>query len=728
MSPCPLPSRRRPLGSRFLGAPGGGLPGSSSQDRRALTGPRRPVTTGRRLLVLPAVLTALLLAMLTVLTGAATPAHAEDRVRIDLTAITPKVTKATDVVTVSGTVTNTSATTLSGVQAYLWRDQLVRTTATDLDTADGPVGARYLGKYVILGTDTTGTLTPGQQSGFTLTAPLSELGIPARDGVTMIGVQVRGSDGSGNATLGRARSWLTQDFGTRALTPRVASVVVLASAPSRVAAGTFSDDHLAREIAPGGRLDVLLRSAAANNRTHLIDPALIVSVEEMAKGYKLTDGSDGTGQADAKNWLQAFDALTTPGYRLPYATVDVDLMAGIDQIGMVRSALDATTLPADVAGLPPAVLPAGGQLTRRGLAALAPTDGPAASPTPSASAGATPATVPTSTTPPVVLAAQPTDGADIAHGATPPAHWTTSEGPAVVTYDSRSLIPGPDAAGTDAQRRAALTAIGYLDALDNRPAQVRLITDTDTAHADDLDATARTSLSWLVDGSAAAITDAVLHAPPADDDRTRDVRRLATATTGLSSLFTDPAVAADTTWRAVAAVASTQWAPTSVSAGPGTTTDAYATYRDLQKERINRITDGDAVAISARPVLLTARQDTQFPVTITNNLDVPVSVRLEFESENAERLHVPPVDVRTIGAGEAIGVVAVPRVAANGSYTVVARLTTPEGTAIGVPVDIDVQATQAGRVGWILMIVSGLVVIGTTVFRIKQVRAERSPR
>ncbi len=705
MSPCPLPSRRRPVGRRIPGAPGRGL------------------------LAVPAVLTALVLAMLTVVTGVATPAHAEDRVRIDLTSITPKVTRATDVVTVSGTVTNTSSTTLTGVQAYLWRDQVIRTTRTELDTADGPVGARYLGKYAILGTDTTGTLAPGQQSGFTVTAPLSELGIPARDGVTMIGVQVRGSYGSSNATLGRARAWLTQDFGTETAAPHVASVVVLASAPSRVSAGKFSDDHLAEEIAPGGRLDVLVRSAAGTGRTHLVDPALVVALDEMAKGYTLTDGTAGTGQADAKNWLTAFDALGTPGYRLPYATLDVDLMAGIGQAAMVRSALDPSTLPADVASLPVAVLPAGGLLTGRTLAALAPaSDGASASPSPSAStsATATATAVPTSTAPPIVLAAQPTDGADVAHGATPPAHWTTGEGAVVVTYDTRGLTPGPDAAGTDAQRRAALTAIGYLDAAQNRPAQVRLITDVDTAHADDLDPTGRTTLSALVDGTGAAITDAVLHAAPADDDQTRDVRRLASATSGLAGMFTDAAVAADTTWRAVASVASTQWAPTSTATGTDADADAYATYRDLQQDRIHRITDGDAVAISARPVLLTARQDTQFPVTITNNLDVAVSVRVEFESENAERLHVPPVDVRTIGAGEAIGVVAVPRVAANGSYTVVAQLTTPDGTAIGVPVDIDVQATQAGRVGWILMIVSGLVVIGTTVFRIKQVRAERS--
>ncbi|QGF23325.1 DUF6049 family protein [Raineyella fluvialis] len=703
MSPCPLPTRRRHSGRRILGV--------------------------------AALLTALLLACLTVVLGATTPARAEDRVRIDLTAITPKVTASNDTVTLSGTVTNTSGTTLTGLQAYLWRDEVVRTTRAELDTAEGPVGARYVDKYANLGTGDTLTLTPGQQSAFTVSAPLSALGIPARDGVTMIGVQVRGSYGSGNTTLGRARAWLPQDLGPQTGQPRVVSVVVLSSAPSRISPGIFSDDHLAQEIAPGGRLDTLVRAAATGGRTHLIDPALIIALQDMAKGYTLSGGAKGTGDANAATWLQYFDTLSTPGYRLPYATPDIDLLGGLNHADVVHAALDPATLPADVANLPVVVLPAGGLLTRRGLATLTGTtsSGPTPTPTPGATTATTsPATsspTPSSGTsrPPVVLAAQPTDGSDITAGSTTPTHWSTSEGPTVVTYDARALTPGPDAAGTDAQQRQALTSIAYLDTLAGRPAQVRLVTDATTAHADDLDTSPRTSFASLLEGGAATVSDAILHDPQSTtSDQAKDIARAANATIGLASMFADPQVAADLTWRAVASVASNQWSAGSASTGTGSTSASYDTYRDRQQAQVRRITDGDAVAISARPVLLTARQDTQFPVTVTNHLDVPVSVRLQFESENAERLHVAPVDIRTIGAGEAIGVVAVPRVAANGSYTVVAQLTTPSGTDIGIPVEIDVQATQAGRVGWILMIVSGLVVIGTTVLRIKQVRAERS--
>ncbi|WOP19609.1 DUF6049 family protein [Raineyella sp. LH-20] len=693
---------------------------------RPLPFPRR--RSGRRILGVPALLTALLLAMLAVLVGTA-PARADDRVRVELTSITPAVTAATDTVTISGIVTNTGDTPLTGVQAYLWRDQQVRTTRAELATTDGPVGARWVTRYAILGTDPSGTLAPGQQSTFIVSAPWSALGIPARDGVTMIGVQIRGSYGEGNTTLGRARAWLPQDLGPQTTPVRLASVVLLASTPSRVAAGTFLDDHLAHEIAPGGRLDLLLRSAAGSGRSYLVDPALILSLQEMAAGYELTDGSAGAGEGDAKAWLATFDTLPTSGYRLPYGVADIDLLAGIDHADIVQSALDPAELPADVAELPTAVLPADGLLTRRGLATLAtPTAGagPSAGSSPTASPSATPGK------PPIVLTARPAEGSGTTRSAAP-SYWTTAERAPVVTYDPQAFAAGPDAGGSDAQQRQSLAAVDQLDALAGRPVQVRLITDVATAHADDLDTSAtRVSLSSLTEGSSAPISDALLQAPPSDeDDQTRDVRRAATSTTGLASMFTDPGVAADRTWRATAILASTQWTgaaatPLSPAPDPTAASEAYVAYRNLQRDRVWQITGGDAVAISARPVLLTARQDTQFPVTVTNNLPVPVSVRLEFESENAERLHVPSVDIRTIGAGEAIAVGAVPRVEANGNYTVVARLTTPAGTVIGVPEEIDVQATQAGRVGWILMIVSGIVVIGTTVLRIKQVRTERS--
>ncbi|SDB97149.1 hypothetical protein GA0111570_11273 [Raineyella antarctica] len=639
-------------------------------------------------------LAALLLALAYVAGGPVRPAQAADPVRVDLTSLSPRIATPGQTITLSGRATNTGSTTLTALQAYFWRDQRLLTTRDELDPTAAPVGARYLPTFAILGTN--GTLAPGESADFTVTMPTSALGVPARDGVTMVGAQVRGSDGSGNTTLGRVRTWLPQDVGSTRKPIDVTTVVALTSPPSRVGPDRFVDDHLAGELASGGRLDALLDTAAETGRTWIVDPALVVAVADMADdGYTLTDGTAGTGQADARAWLQKFQALRTEGYRLPYGTTDIDLVGSIARPDVLRQAADPSALPGEVARLPLAVWPAGGLLTAHGLSALAGLDGPV-----------------------TVLASNLREDASSAGGRT------------VVPYDPGALAIGTEMARSATQLRQASAATTFLDAVQGRTAQVRLVTDAAAASVDDNDPTSRTPLSSVpatagrpvtVDGLLLPEPDSTpapaTPAPSAPVGQGGDVVAAATDRAGLGSMFADPGLAADMTSRVVSSLASSQW--------PGHA-DGYRAFRKWERDQTAAILRGNALTISAQPVLLTARQDIRFPVTVTNNLDEPVSVRLEFTSENNDRLHVPAVDVPEIGAGEAIGINAVPEVQANGRYTVQAQLTTPSGSPVGKPVDIDVQATQAGRVGWILMIVSGIVVIGTTVLRIKQVRTERS--
>lgn len=658
MTPRPLPPRRRHLGSRFLGV----------------------------LTAVLAMAVAYVVGGTYVLVGPLAPARAEtapiDAVRIEITTISPRIATPGDTVTLSGTVENTSGETLTGLQAYFWRDQELRTTRAALEQESLPVGARYLPTFQDLGPE--GTLAPRDKVSFTVTAPVSQLDVPARDGVTLVGVQIRGSDQAGYRTLARARAWLPIDVGGVATPVEVASVVALTSSPSRLAPGLFVDDHLAAELASGGRLDLLLRAAGEPGRTYLIDPALLLAVMDMSDGYALADGTEGTGRDAAGAWLQRFDALSTTGYRLPYAATDIDLVGNIDRAAILADAADPTGLPGDLPSLPLAVWPADGALTEPGLAALESLDGLF-----------------------TVLAG------NVARGP------SSTDGRTVVGYDTSALVTGPeDATTSGVQLRQATAATTFLDAVQDNGPQVRLITTAAEVRADAADGSTRTPLSSLPATVGLPTTGADLG--PTDWTGTGHGPTVAAATDdreGLASMFTDPELGVDLTSHLVASLASTQW-----EAHP----DRYEAFRSWEREQSTSILYGEAVSITARPVLLTAQQDIQFPVTVTNNLPVPVSVRLAFESENAERLSVPAIDVESIGAGEAIGVIAVPEVHANGRYTVVAHLTTPTGRPIGRPLDIEVEATQAGRVGWILMIVSGIVVIGTTVLRIKQVRAERS--
>ena len=623
-------------------------------------------------------LTALLLAVAYVAGAPVPPAAAADRVRVDLTSMSPSIATPGDTISLSGTVTNTSDAALSSLQAYFWRDQGLRTTRDQLDAAAGATGARYLPTFVTVGT--AGTLSPGERADFTVTMPVSRLGVPSTDGVTMVGVHIRGVDDSGNATVGRARAWLPQDVGPRQEPVDVTSVVVLASTPSRLRADLFLDDHLAREIATGGRLEALLELAGRTGRTWLVDPALLVALRDMAddRGYALSDGTAGSGQSAAKAWLKKFDTLTTEGQRLPYAATDIGLVGSINRSDLLRAALTTATVPADVVDLPVAAWPTGGILSEDGLAALDAVDTPA-----------------------TVLASNVADTTKVSADRT------------VVAYDPAALGAGPEMDDSDTQMRQVAAATTFLDGIGGRLSQVRVITDSTSAAVDRADPSTRTRLSALP-----ATADAPLgfDRPAPTDTRGAQVIAAANDRAGLESMFSDPAAAADMTSRMVASLASTQW--------EGKPAD-YDSFRSWERVQADSILSGDALTISARSVLLTARENTQFPVTVTNNLTESVTVRLLFTSENSDRLNVPPADV-AIGAGEANGVSVVPKVQANGRYTVVAQLTTPSGRPIGTPVDIDVEATEAGRVGWILMIVSGIVVIGTTVLRVKRVRTERS--
>lgn len=623
-------------------------------------------------------LTALLLAVAYVAGAPVAPAAAADRVRVDLTSMSPSIATPGDTITLNGTVTNTSDAPLSSLQAYFWRDQRLRTTRDQLDAASAPVGARHLPSFVTVGTD--GALYPGERADFTVTMPMSRLGVPSSDGVTMVGVHIRGTDDSGNATLGRARAWLPQDVDTRQGPADVVSVVVLAATPSRLRADLFIDDHLAREVATGGRLDALLDLAGRTGRTWLVDPALLVGLRDMAddSGYALSDGTAATGQSAAKAWLKRFDTLTTEGHRLPYASTDIGLIGSINRSDVLRAALTPATVPADVADLPVAAWPAGGILSEDGVAAL--------------DAVGTPATV---------LASNVADSTSVSADRT------------VVAYDPEALAAGPEMDDSDTQMRQVAAATTFLDAVGDRRSQVRVITDATSAAVDRADPSTRTRLSALPTTADPRLS---FDDQAPTDARGAQVIAAANDRAGLESMFTDPASAADMTSRMVASLASTQWE--GQAAG-------YEAFRSWERVQADSILRGDALSISARSVLLTAQEDTQFPVTVTNNLTESVTVRVLFTSENADRLYVPAVEV-AIGAGEANGVSVVPKVEANGRYTVVAQLTTPSGRPIGSPVDIDVEATQAGRVGWILMIVSGIVVIGTTVLRVKQVRTERS--
>ena len=112
------------------------------------------------------------------------------------------------------------------------------------------------------------------------------------------------------------------------------------------------------------------------------------------------------------------------------------------------------------------------------------------------------------------------------------------------------------------------------------------------------------------------------------------------------------------------------------------------------------------------------------PATITNHLDQAVTVRIAFVSENPQRLSVPETPDITVPAGETVTAEFTAHAHTNGSVNVTAHLETPQGRPIGASQQITLRATSFGRVGWIIVILSGVVFMGATAIRIRQVQRE----
>ena len=80
----------------------------------------------------------------------------------------------------------------------------------------------------------------------------------------------------------------------------------------------------------------------------------------------------------------------------------------------------------------------------------------------------------------------------------------------------------------------------------------------------------------------------------------------------------------------------------------------------------------------------------------------------------------------TIGPGESPTINVTTSTRSNGVVTVKAQLETVAGTRFGPQIPVEITATGLGRVGWIIIIISGAVVLGGTFLRIRAVRRERS--
>lgn len=341
------------------------------------------------------------------LAGAPHPAHASEHrtpLTVSIHTLTPSTLPRDGTVTLTGEITNRSASTWTDLNAYLFASSTPMTTSAELEEATGTspaleVGARVTaeGRY-----DEVADLAPGESTDFRISVPRRDLPI-TEAGVYWIGVHVLGSneDGRVEGADGRARTFIAA-MPSSPPSISMAMVLPLRERVIRAADGRLgAEDRWRRMLADDGRLDRLLdltSTASDTPLTWLVDPAVLDATRSVAEGNPgfvisptgRDDASRTAAEASptpapggdepdevspeeqqAADWLEEFvgQAEEQTVMSLPYGDVDV---AALSRRGFADVYRRATKLGADTFGAlaldtAPVVSPLGGRLPDKAL-------------------------------------------------------------------------------------------------------------------------------------------------------------------------------------------------------------------------------------------------------------------------------------------------------------------------------------------------------------------------
>jgi hypothetical protein len=307
--------------------------------------------------------------------AATTPAAAVDTapasIVVTLTSLRPVAPQPGDTLVIRGTATNVSDSAVTDLTAQLRMSGALSARSTFDAYADDPSGSvddlsETLGDTAPL---TRTSLGPGASEQFRISTLLdSSTGLPSSSWeVRELGVAITGENTDEAPTVGTLRTflpWAPRDaVGPKQL--QMAWLWPLIDQPHRVTSTLWTNDDLAPELAPGGRLASLVTAAATaahqapvppappnrgvgrhNHRDHLrqqdpardvpvtwvVDPMLVDDVDAMRSGYQIQGTpkpTAGKGSDDAKSWFTALRSATSGEAVLPVPYGDPDVVAAV---------------------------------------------------------------------------------------------------------------------------------------------------------------------------------------------------------------------------------------------------------------------------------------------------------------------------------------------------------------------------------------------------------------
>ncbi|MGW1835544.1 DUF6049 family protein [Streptomyces sp. NPDC002067] len=271
-------------------------------------------------------------------------------VDVSIDSLTPAAPGKGDTVTVSGTVTNDSRSTVTDAHVALRRGPEISGRSA-LDTAARRTGFSPVedGPEIKDRTADVDTLQPGVSRSFSLRVPVKDLDL-GDGGVYQLGVSLSGRpQGQYEQVLGVERTFLPWQEGETGkktqltyMWPLISSTHLTAQTDADAQqTPVFRDDDLASEIKPGGRLQQMVALGKDLPVTFVIDPDLLATVDAMTKPYRVhgPDGPAGKNQDIAKQWLNDLTEAVKSHEVVALPFADPDLASLAHQGKNVPSAL-----------------------------------------------------------------------------------------------------------------------------------------------------------------------------------------------------------------------------------------------------------------------------------------------------------------------------------------------------------------------------------------------------
>lgn len=262
-------------------------------------------------------------------------------VDVSIDSMSPSSPEKSDSVTISGTLTNDSHSTITDAHVGMHRgDALgsrssIEAVSRRTGYLPGVDGQELKGHKAKID-----KLEPGVSRSFTLSVPVKDLHL-GDDGVYQIGVSLSGRSQAApyEQVLGIDRTFLPWQAAAANkktqltyLWPLISSTHLTAETDADAQqTPVFRNDDLAAELAPGGRLQQMVALGKNLPVTFVIDPDLLATVDAMTKSYRVNgpDGPMGKNQAVAKQWLHDLEETvkTHEVVALPFGDPDLASLA-----------------------------------------------------------------------------------------------------------------------------------------------------------------------------------------------------------------------------------------------------------------------------------------------------------------------------------------------------------------------------------------------------------------